>query len=80
MKTDNVCKDIAEDAEKRFDTSNYEIDRPLPKRKNKNVIGLTKDDLRGKIMKEFVGLRANTYSYLKDNDDEYKKAKGTNAS
>ena len=50
MKTDNVCKDIAEDAEKRFDTSDDEIDRPLRKRKHKNVIGLTKDDLRGKIM------------------------------
>ena len=28
-------------------------------------------------MKEFVELRAKTYSYLKDNDDEYKRAKGT---
>ena len=28
-------------------------------------------------MKEFVELRAKTYSYLIDNDDEYKKAKGT---
>ena len=28
-------------------------------------------------MKEFVGLRAKTYSYLKDNNDEDKKAKDT---
>ena len=28
-------------------------------------------------MKEFVRLRAKTYSYLKDNNDEDKKAKGT---
>ena len=28
-------------------------------------------------MKEFVGLTAKTYSYLIDNDNEYKKAKGT---
>ena len=27
-------------------------------------------------MKEFVGLRAKTSSYLKDNNDEDKKAKG----
>ena len=36
-----------------------------------------KDELGGQIMKEFVGLRAKTYSYLKDNNDENKKAKGT---
>ena len=35
---------------KRFDTSNYEINRPLPTRKNKKVIGLMKDELGGKIM------------------------------
>ena len=28
-------------------------------------------------MKEFVGLRAKTYSYLKDNNEEHKKGKGT---
>ena len=36
-----------------------------------------KDELDGQIMKEFVGLRAKTYSYLNDNNDEDKKAKGT---
>ena len=36
-----------------------------------------KDELGGQIMKEFVGLRAKTYSYLKDNNDEDEKAKGT---
>ena len=35
VKTDDIYKDIAEDVEKRFDTSNFEIDRPLPKGKNK---------------------------------------------
>ena len=74
---DNIYKDIAEDIETWFDTSNFEIDSPLPKGKNKKVIGLMKDELGGKIMKEFVGLRAKTYSYLKDNNDENKKAKGT---
>ena len=47
VKTDDIYKDIAEDVEKRYDTSNFEIDRPLPRGKNKNVIGLTKDGLGG---------------------------------
>ena len=36
-----------------------------------------KGELGGKIMKEFVGLRAKTYSYLKDNNDEDEKPKST---
>ena len=36
-----------------------------------------KDKLGGKIMKEFVGLRAKTYNYLKDNNDEDKKSSVT---
>ena len=32
-----------------------------------------KDEFGGQIMKEFVGLRAKTYSYLKDNNYEDKK-------
>ena len=39
------------------------------------MIGLFKDELGGKIMKEFCALRAKTYSYLMDNDSEKKKAK-----
>ena len=35
------------------------------------------DELGGQIMKEFVGIRAKTYSYLQDNNDIDKKAKGT---
>ena len=79
IQTASLCiyKDIAEDVETRSDTSNFEIDRPLPKGKNKKVIGIMKDELGGKIMKKFVGVRAERYSYLKNNIDEDKKAKGT---
>ena len=57
IKTDDIYKDIAEDVETRFDTSNYELDKPLPKGKIKNVTGLMKDELGGKIMTKFVGVR-----------------------
>ena len=36
-----------------------------------------KDELGGKIMKESVGLRTKTYSYLKNNNDEDEKPKST---
>ena len=77
IKTEDFYKDIVNDVEKRFDTSDYEVDRPLPIGKNKKVIGLMKDKLGGKIITEFVTLRPKTYSYLTDDGKEDKKAKGT---
>ena len=74
IKTEDFYKDIANDVEKRFDTSNYEVDRPLPMGKNKKVIGLMKDELGGKIITEIVTLRPKTYSYLKDDCKEDKKS------
>ena len=50
----DICKDIAEYVETIFDTSNYELDRPLPKIKNQKVIRLIKDELGGKIVTKFV--------------------------
>ena len=52
-------------------------DRPLLLGKNKNVISLLKDKLGGQIIKEFAGLKAKTYSYFKENNDEDKTTKGT---
>ena len=69
IKTENVYKVIADDVEKRLDTSNYEVNRPLPTGKHKKVIGLMKDELRGKIMTEFVALGSKTYSYLMDDSN-----------
>ena len=50
-------KIFADNVEKRFDTSNYEINRPLLIGINTKVIGLIKDEIGGKIMTEFVGIR-----------------------
>ena len=77
IKTEDFYKDIANDVEKRFDTSNYEVNRPLSTGENKKVIGLMKDELRGKILTEFVALRPKTYLYLMDDGRSDKKAKGT---
>ena len=77
IKTNDFYEDIASDVENRFDTSNYEVKRPLPMGKNKKIIGLMKDELGGKIITEFVTLRPKTYSFLTDDGKEDKKAKGT---
>ena len=77
--TEDFSEDISNDVEIQYDTSNYDENykRPLPIGKNKKVIGLFKDELGGRIMKEFCALRAKTYSYLMDDDSEVKKSKGT---
>ena len=54
IKTNDFYEDIANDVENRFDTSNYEVNRPLPMGKNNKVIGLMKDELGGKIITEFA--------------------------
>ena len=75
VKTEDFYKDIANDAEKKYGTSNYVCERPLPMGKNKKVIGLMKDELGGKIMKEFIALRPKCYSYLMDDGEADKKQK-----
>ena len=77
IKTEDFYKDISNDVEKRFDTSHYEVDRPLSIGKNKKVIRSMKDELGGRIITDFVALRTETYSYLTDDCKEDKKAKGT---
>ena len=61
IKTEDLYADIADDVQKRFNTSGYIPDRPLPVGLNKNVTGLMKDELGGAIMTEFVALRPKLY-------------------
>ena len=77
--TQDFFEYINNDIERWFDTSNYDKNdkRPLQAGMNKKVIGMFKDELGGKIIKEFCALRAKTYAYLMDDDSEKKKAKGT---
>ena len=48
--------------------------------RNKEVIGLIKNELRGKIITEYVALKAKTCSHLIDEGSEDRKAKGTKKS
>ena len=77
IRTKDIYKNIANDVEKKFDTSNYASKRPLPTGKSKNVVGLMKDELGIKIMTESVALRPKTYSYLLDDRSNDKKDKET---
>ena len=72
-------KDISNDVEVWYNTSNYDENdkRPPPICKNKKIIGLFKDKLGGRIMKEFCALRAKIYSYLMDDNSEVNKPKET---
>ena len=56
VKADDIYKEITEDVETRFETSNFELDKPFLK--EKIIIGLLKDELRRQVMKEFFGLKA----------------------
>ena len=74
IETNDFYKDIADNAEDRFDMSGYNDSRPLHVGKTKKIIGLMKDELGG-IMKEFVTLRLKMYAY-KIGSSESKKCKG----
>ena len=78
--TEDFFEDINNDIEKWFDTCNYDKNdkRSLKTGINKKIIGMFKDQLGVKIIKEFFAPRAKTNSYLNDDDSEEKKAKGKN--
>ena len=66
------------DVKHRFDTSDYPPEHPsgIPSGFNKMVIGMFKDEVEGKVIDEFVGLRAKLYSYKMLEGKESKKCKG----
>ncbi|VDI48620.1 Hypothetical predicted protein [Mytilus galloprovincialis] len=82
IQTDDFYKDISPHVEAKFDTSNYPIEHPstIPTGKNKKVLGMFKDECGGKIMTDFVGLRAKLYAFKMDDGQATKKAKGVTKS
>ena len=65
IETDDFFKDISGDVKKLFDTSNFQNHHPsgIETGQNKKVAGMFKDEVGGKIIEEFVGLRSKLYSY-----------------
>ena len=78
IETEDFYKDISGDVKDRFDTSDYPENHPsgIPTGENKKVLGMMKDEVAGKIIKEFVGLRSKLYSFVMDDGGETKKCKG----
>ena len=66
------------DIDEWFDTSEFQENNPscLPTGINKKAIGMMKDKAGGKIIMEFVGLRAKLYSFkIHEDPSEYKSVK-----
>ena len=77
IETEDFFADIADDVEKMFDTSNFDMNHSSGiQGKNKKVPGMMKDEAGGKIIEGFVGLRAKLYSYKMFEGKEEKKCKG----
>ena len=77
IQTEDFYKDIADDVNEWFDTSDIPSDHPsgIKSGVNKKVIGKFKDEACGKQIEEFVGLRSKLYSF-KLADEDHKKCKG----
>ena len=78
IETKDFYKDISADVRRRFDTSDHPPDHPsgIPSGFNKKVLGKFKDEAAGKVIYEFVGLRAKLYLYKMLEGEESKKCKG----
>ena len=78
ISTDDFYKDISHDIKNKFDTSDYPPNHKsgIPTGVNKKVIGMFKDEVAGKQITHFVGLRPKLYSYKVEDEKELKKCKG----
>ena len=76
--TDDFYKDISKDIKTKFDTSDYPSDHKsgILTGVNKKVIGMFKDEVAGKQITHFVGLRPKLYSFKVEESGLTKKCKG----
>ena len=77
IETEDVYEDFYKDNDL-FDFSDYSQDANFFDPVNKKVIGKMKDESKGKIISEFVGLKSKMYSLIVADDEEVKKAKAVN--
>ena len=77
IKTKNVHEDFYQNKDL-FDFSDYPLDTKFFDPVNKKAIGMTKDEFKGKIIREFIGLKSKMYSLISVDDEEVTKAKGVN--
>ena len=77
IQTEDFYKDISKDVKDIFDTSDYPPNHPsgIPSGFNKKVLGMFKDEVMGRVIDEFMGLRAKLYSYKMFEGKETKKKK-----
>ena len=75
IETNDVHPDFWNDKNK-FDNSQYPQNSPFYDKTNKNVSGKVKDEAYSVPINAFVGLTSKLYSYKKDNDKNFKTAKG----
>ena len=82
IETEDFYKDISIDVKDRFDTSEYAHSHAsgIPTGCNKKVLGMFKDEVAGRCIKEFIGLRSKLYSYKMFEGEESKKCKGVKKS
>ena len=72
IETDDVYKDM-ETQKEYYDFSEYPKDHFLYSTDNQAVVGKFKDELEGKIITEFVGLRSKLYSLTIPNEVKKRK-------
>ena len=77
IKTEDVYENFYPD-KNLFDFSDYPLNSKFFDPANKEVIGKMKDEFKGKIISEFVGLKSKMYSLISVDDKEITKTKGVN--
>ena len=64
VQTEDIYRDMAEDAATHYDFSEYTLDHPLYSAMNRKALGFFKDELNSGPMQQFVGLLPKWHAFL----------------